>query len=136
MPAGGAEPEGLQVLLRDFGRVDLREPEGVHAFRAELSKQVLQTGSTVPDERAQRHNLRPLRSAHQIKEVGLDPLVGGDGEPYDVVLPCGERLDRALPASLRMMISEQIIGGEIVDRDRDHEPGITYTGGLRPAPLR
>ena len=57
-----------------------------------------------------------------IKEVGLDSLVGGDGESCDVVLPCRECLDRALPANLRMSLSKETIGGEIVDRDRDHEP--------------
>ena len=63
-------------------------------------------------------------SALHVKEVGLDSLVGGDGESCDVVLPCGERLDRALPAHLRMSLSKETIGGEIVDRDRDHEPAV------------
>ena len=65
MPAGGAETERLQELLRDLRRVDLREPEGPHALRAESREQLLQTGSTVLDERAERHNLRLLRSALQ-----------------------------------------------------------------------
>ena len=56
------------------------------------------------------------------KEVSLDLLVGGDGESDDVVLPCREGLDRALPADLRMHLSKETIGGEIVDRDRDHIP--------------
>ena len=30
--------------------------------------------------------------------------------------------DRALPAHLRISLSKETIGGEIVDRDRDHEP--------------
>ena len=122
MPAGGPETERLQPLLRDLGRVDLREPEGLHASRAELREQLLQTRSTVLDERVERYNLRLLHSARHVKEVGLDSLVGGDGESCDVVLPCRERLDRALPAHLRMSLSEEAIGGEIVNRDRDHEP--------------
>ena len=69
-------------------------------------------------ERSDTNLLRSLR----VKEVGLDSLVGGDGESCDVVLPCGERLDRALPAHLRMSLFKETIGGEIVDRDRDHEP--------------
>src|SRR6266508_6112934 len=51
-----------------------------------------------------------------VKNVGLDSLVGGDGESCDVVLPCREGLDRALPADLRMILSEETIGGRIVDR--------------------
>ena len=70
----------------------------------------------------------PAPALH-VKEVGLDSLVGGDGESCDVVLPCREGLDRALPAHLRMSLSKETIGGEIVDRDRDHEP-------LRLAPSR
>ena len=35
---------------------------------------------------------------------------------------CREGLDRALPAHLRMSLSEETVGGEIVDRDGDHEP--------------
>ena len=54
LPAGGAEPERLQPLLGDLGRVDLREPEGLHASRAELREQVPQTGSTIVEERAER----------------------------------------------------------------------------------
>ena len=90
-----------------------------HASRAESREQLLQTGSTVLDERAERHD--PLRRLSR-KEVGLDSLVGGDGESRDVVLPRGEGLDRALPADLRMSLSKETIGGEIVDGDRDHEP--------------
>ena len=66
-----------------------------------------------------------------IKEVGLDSLVGGDGESCDVVLPCRERLDRALPADLRISLSKETIGGEIVDRDRDHEPAVVIRAGVR-----
>src|SRR5438874_344649 len=138
MPAGGAETERLQELLRDLRRVDLPKPQGPHASRAELREQLLQTGSIVLDKSAERHNLRhrgarsrtrlcvPLRahSALQVKEIGLDSLVGSDGESCDVVLPCREGLDRALPANLRMSVSKETIGGEIVDRDRDHEPAI------------
>jgi hypothetical protein len=46
MPAGGAEAERLQPLLRNLGRVDLREPEGLHASRAKLREQLFQMGST------------------------------------------------------------------------------------------
>src|SRR5258708_4064390 len=119
MPASGAEPQRLQQLPRVFRRVDLREPEGP---RAESREQLPQTGSTLLYKSAQRHDLGPLRSAVYIEDVGLDLLVGGDGEPRDIVLPCREGLDRALPANLRMMLSEETIGLEIVDRDRDHEP--------------
>ena len=65
----------------------------------------------------QSHPLRP-----PIKDVGLDSLVGGDGESCDVVLPCSEGLDRALPADLRIILSKETIGGEIVDRDGNHKP--------------
>ena len=71
-------------------------------------------------------SVRPPSSPHSarhVKEVGLDSLVGGDGESCDVVLPCSERLDRALPAHLRIRrsLSKETIGGEIVDRHRNHE---------------
>src|SRR3990172_12062203 len=102
MPAGGAKPERRHALLRDFGRVDLRETEDPHVSRAKLREQLRQTGSTILDERAQRHDLRPLHSALHVKEVGLDSLVRGGRESCDVVLPCSEGLDRALPAHLRM----------------------------------
>ena len=86
----------------------------------ESRDQLLQTGSTVVDERAERQDLPFL----YIKEVGLDSLVGGDGKAGDVVLPGRERLDRALPARLRMSRSQETIRGKIVDRDRDHEPSL------------
>ena len=41
MPADGPETERLQEFLRDFRRVDLREPEGP---QAESSEQLRQTG--------------------------------------------------------------------------------------------
>src|SRR6266850_7772727 len=132
MPAGGAEPERLHPLLRDLGRVDLREPDGLRALRAESSEQLLQTGSTVVDERTERDNLRLLHAALHVKKIGLDSLVGGDGESCDVVLPCREGLHRALPAHLpidlsrrsrwrRRSLSKETIGGEIVDRERNHK---------------
>ena len=42
-----------------------------------------------------------ISPSFNVKEEGLDSLVGGDGEPFDVVFPCREGLDRALPADLR-----------------------------------
>ena len=72
-------------------------------MRAESKDQLLQTGSTVVDERAERQDLPVL----YIKEVGLDSLVGGDGKAGDVLLPGGEGLDRALPARLRMSVSRR-----------------------------
>ena len=48
---------------------------------AKLREQLRQTGSIVLDERAERHNLCRLH----IKKVGLDSLVGGDGESCDVI---------------------------------------------------
>src|SRR5258708_1187900 len=119
MPAGGAETQRRQQLSRDFRRVDLREPEGP---RAESREQLPQTGSTVLYKSAQRHDLGPRRSAVYIEDVGLDLLVGGDGEPRDIVLPCREGRDRALPPNLRMVLSEETIGLEIVARARDHDP--------------
>src|SRR5258708_1355312 len=119
MPAGGAETQRRQQLSRDFRRVDLRETEGRHA---ESREQLPQTGSTVLYKSAQRHDLGPLRSAVYIEDVGLDSLVGRDGESSDVVFPCGERLDRALPANLQMSLSKETISDQIVDRDRNHEP--------------
>src|SRR5688500_4222796 len=104
MPAGGAETERLQPRLRDLSLVDLREPEGLEASRAELREQSLQTGSTIVDGRAQRYNLRLLHSARHVKDVGFDALVGGSGESCNLVLPCRQRLDRALPANLRMSL--------------------------------
>src|SRR5258706_2948511 len=143
MPAGGAESDALQALLRDFGRVNLRETEGPHASRAKLRQQLPQTGPTILDERVERHNLRrwgtrgrirlcvPVR-AHielhiiglDIKEVGLDSLVRGDGESCNVVFSCREGLDRALPTNLRISLSKETIGREIVDRDGDHKPSL------------
>src|SRR4029453_3599693 len=126
MPSRGAETERLQRRLRDLGGVDLRESEGPRASRAELREQLLQTRSAIVDERAERYNRRLPRlrqgsgevspefalgtcrerrgidSVIQVKKVGLDSLVGGDGESCDVVLPCGQRLDRSLPAHLRV----------------------------------
>src|SRR6266550_3407503 len=122
MPAGGAEPEALQALLRDLARVDLRETKGPHASRAKLREQLRQTGPAILDERAQRHDLRPPRSALRVKEVGLDSLVGGDGESCDFFFSCREGLDRALPANLRISLSKETIRREIVDRHRNHEP--------------
>jgi hypothetical protein len=76
-------------------------------------EQLLQRGSTVLDESAERrHKLRRwdarpwtrlsapyvLLGAHSslhVKEVGIDSLVGGGGESCDVVLLCNEGLDRA-----------------------------------------
>src|SRR5437667_349309 len=106
--------------------MDLREMEGPTALRAKLREQLPQTGSTILDERAERHNLGVL----PIKEVGFDSLVGSDGETRDLVFPCREGLDRALPAHLmdlsrrsrRRILSEETIGGEIVDRHGDHKP--------------
>ena len=46
----------------------------------------------------------------------------GDGKSADVVFPCGEGLDRPFPGCLRMCLFKEAIGGEIIDRDRDHEP--------------
>src|SRR5262245_47082668 len=137
MPAGGAETERLQPLLRDLGRMDLREPDGLHALRAESREQLLQTGATIVHERAERYNLRLLYYALHVKEIGLDSLVGGDGKPCDVVLPCREGLYRALPAHGPISLSKESIGGEIVDRDRDHEtadslrylPSLSERGG-------
>jgi hypothetical protein len=63
MPAGGSETKRLQSLIRDLGGMDPREPEGLHASRAELIEQLPQTGSTIVDERAERNNLRLLHSA-------------------------------------------------------------------------
>src|SRR5687767_7078034 len=109
MLAGGAETERLDPLLRDLGRVDLREPEGLRASRAEPREQLRQTGSAIVDERAERDDLRLLHSARHIKDVGLDSLVGGDGESCDVVLPCRQGFDRTLPADLRMILAKKTI---------------------------
>src|SRR6188768_248789 len=54
--------------------------------------------------------------------MSLDSLVRSHGESCDLVLLCSERRDRALPANLRVSVSKETIGGEIVDRDGDHEP--------------
>ena len=89
-------------------------------MRAESREQLLQTGSAVLDETAERHDLLAVSSL-QIKDVGFDSLVGRDGESCDAVLQCGEGLDRTLPAHVRIGLSQDSIGGEIVDRDRDHE---------------
>ena len=74
-------------------------------LRAESREQLLQTGSTVLDETSgATRSRRPSGSVPTyIEEVGLDSLVGGDGESGDVVLPCREGLDRALPADLRIV---------------------------------
>src|SRR6266542_187056 len=123
MHAGGTEPERLEALLRDFGRADLGKPQGPDASRAKLREQLRQTDSTIFDERPERHYLRACFALH-VKKVGLDSLIGGDGESCDLVLPCSERLDRALPANLRMILPEETIGGEIVGGDRNQESAI------------
>src|SRR5258705_2235169 len=106
MPAGGAEPERLHPLLRDLGRVDLRDPDSVHFFRTDASEQLLQAGSTIVVESAERNNLR-LVPVRYVQEVGLDSLVGGDCESCDIVLPCTERLHRALPANLPVALTRR-----------------------------
>ena len=79
-----------------------------------------QTGATVLDERAERQNL----AVRCMKDVGLDALVGGDGESRDVALPCGEGLHRSLPAHLPIGLAKETIGSEIVDSDRDREKSL------------
>src|SRR5882672_3576186 len=106
MPSGGTETERLHPLLRDLRRVDLQEPDGRRVSRAESSEQLLQAGSTIVDERAERHNLL-LHAALHVKKIGLDSLVGGDGESCDVVLPCGEGFHRARPAHLAIDLSRR-----------------------------
>ena len=54
MPAGGAEAERFQPLLRELGRVDLPEPEALDTSRAKLTEQLLQACYTIVDERAER----------------------------------------------------------------------------------
>ena len=66
--------------------------------------------------------------ALQVKEAGLDSLVGGDRESRDVVFPRHDGLERALPTELRISLSKETIGFEIVDRDRDHEPAVAIVG--------
>src|SRR5215470_14508210 len=118
MPARGAETEGLHPLLRDLCRVDRRKPEFPYVPRAELREQLLQTRSTIVDERAKRYDLCLLHFALHVKKVGLDSFVGGDGESCDLVLRCHESLDRALPANLPISLSNETIGDEIVHGDR------------------
>jgi hypothetical protein len=118
MPAGWPETQRLQELRRDLRRMNLRNPGGPGACRTEPCEQLRQTGTTVLDEGAEGHDL-----ILYIKEVGLDSLVGGDGESFDAVLPCRKGFDRPLPARRRMSVFEETIRSEIVDRDRDHEPG-------------
>jgi hypothetical protein len=103
-------------------------------LRVQSREQLPQTGSIVLDESAERHDLRrPFRicCVVHVKEAGLDSLVGGDGDSCDVALPCSEGLDRALPADLRMSLSKETIGDEIVDRDRDHEPALVIVPSTR-----
>ena len=116
--------------------MDLREPEGPRAPRAHSRDQQLQTGPTVLDETAERHNRSRRRACSwsrfcvplrihcvlHIEDVSLDSLVRGDGEPCNLVLPCCQRFDRTLPANGWMSLPKESVGGEIVDRDRDHEP--------------
>src|SRR5215470_11233990 len=115
MPARGAETEGLHPLLRDLCRVDRRKPEFPYVPRAELREQLLQTRSTIVDERAKRYDLRLPRFALHVKKVGVDSLVGGDGESRDLLLPCHQGLDRARPANLPVRFSKKIIRNEIVN---------------------
>ena len=94
------------------------------ASPAKSREQLLQTTVIVVDKTAERQNLRRparIRRVVRVKDVGLDSLVGGDGEPCDLVLPCCERFDRTLPAHGGMSLSKESVGGEIVDRDRDDE---------------
>ena len=75
MPAGGAEPERLQDSSAISAGWTLGNRKVVMP-PAWSREQLLQTGATVLDERAERDNL----SALHIEKVGLDSLVGGDGE--------------------------------------------------------
>src|SRR5687767_3956441 len=96
------------------------EREGRHALRVKTREQLPETNSTVVDQRPQRENL----SAVDVKNVGLDSLVGRDSESRDVVLPCPEGLHRALPTGLRQILCEQTVGVEVVDRDRNHQRSV------------
>src|SRR4051794_23589634 len=102
MRARGTESEPLQQLVRELGGMDLREAKRFDASRPQLKQQLTQTNSAVVHQRPERDELRFLDSAGGVEEVGLDPLVRGDGEPVDVGLSRKEGLDRALPADLRI----------------------------------
>ena len=77
-----------------------------------------------------------ISPSFQVEEVRLDALVGGDGESGDVVLPRREGLDRALPARLRIGLAQEPVGGEIVDRDGNHEPAVAVALAARSCASR
>ncbi len=126
MPAGGRKPSVSRSSVEISAGWTFGNLKVVMPCARESTDQLLQTGSTVVDERAERQDLPVL----YIKDVGLDSLVGGDGKAGDVLLPGRERLDRALPARLRMSRSKEIIRGKIVDRNRDYEPVCQFRHGL------
>ena len=74
--------------------MDFLDPE--RAGRAELREQLLQTGSAVLDEGSHRQNLSVL----QMKNEGFNAFIRRNGEPFDLVFPGGQRLDRSLPTDL------------------------------------
>ena len=82
---------------------------------------MFQTGSTVLDESRGTPGFLALAC---VKDVGLDSLVGGDGEPREVVLPRGERFYRSLPARRPIGLAKETIGCKIVDGHRDREKSL------------
>src|SRR6185503_2873049 len=126
IPTSGAETECLQAFCRKLRRVDFLEPEGPPA---QPGQQVLHTGPSVFDQRAERYDFPIL-----IYKVGLDALGGGDRDACEAVLPCRQGLDRPLPARPRIGLEEPV-GSQVVDGHGNHEPAVIQSHRLRRAGL-
>ena len=77
MLAGGAKAELLQQIRRHLCGMDLRESERARVSRHDEREELSQARSVVLDEAAERQKL----PAWRLEKIGLDALVGGDGEP-------------------------------------------------------
>ena len=92
------------------------------ALRAELSEQLLQTGSTILDERAQRQNLRPLHRRGP-RTAGRPRFARRRQRRVRRCRPSLRSASRpSAPSTPADPPPEQTVGGQIVDRDRNHEP--------------
>ena len=108
-----AEPERFQALLRHLPR---------WTFENRMIPRPSRESSCFKRVPPSSMNERSDRISSPSEREGRRFVRRRRRESCDVVLPCRERLDGALPANLRMSLSKEAIGGEIVDRDRDHEP--------------
>ena len=104
MPARAAETERLQQRFEisagwTFGN------RKIAALPAEPREQCFRRAP--PSSMKERSDTISGSGSLHIKKVGLDPLIRGDGESRNLVLPGGQGLDRSLPAHVRMLLSRR-----------------------------